>query len=128
MTTISGEALIGLINHVLGAEREALAYAESLDNVREALGLEQTHYLVIHDDVKALKESYDHLLKACDIFEKNSEGAAELWEALVEIRDRPAPRMINLFGHEGSCAWKTLFNIVQRDARGALDNRKNPTT
>ena len=31
--------------------KEVLAYSEALDNVRESLGLEETHYLVIHDDM-----------------------------------------------------------------------------
>jgi hypothetical protein len=38
-----------------------IAFEETIDNVRKALGMESTHYLVIADDVKLLKQQFDSL-------------------------------------------------------------------
>jgi len=46
-----------LLRRFQAAAREARAFAETIDNVREALGQEATHYLVIADDVGALVEA-----------------------------------------------------------------------
>ncbi len=42
-----------------GFEREANTFAEVIDNVRDALGQDQTHYLIIADDVKDLVDAVE---------------------------------------------------------------------
>jgi hypothetical protein len=42
-----------------GLKREANNYAEVIDFVREALGQDETHYLVVADDVKELVDAVE---------------------------------------------------------------------
>ena len=42
-----------------GLRREAREYAESLDNIRAALGQEATHHLVMADDVEELVKAVE---------------------------------------------------------------------
>lgn len=56
--------------------RGATTFAEVIDNVREALGMDATHYLIVADDVKELVEAV----------EKGGESPAA--KVLGEIRDR----------------------------------------
>lgn len=39
--------------------KAATAYAETIDNVREALGQKATHYLIIADDVRLLVDAVE---------------------------------------------------------------------
>jgi hypothetical protein len=48
-----------LLRRFQAASREARAFAETIDNVRAALGQEATHYLIIADDVKELVEAVE---------------------------------------------------------------------
>jgi len=41
------------------AERTALAYGEALDNIRKALGQNETHYLIMADDVRDLVQAVE---------------------------------------------------------------------
>lgn len=83
-----------------GLEREAKAYAEALDNVREAIGVEQTHYFVIHDEVR---EKLDAALAAKERAEKALREVAEMameqgnlgriFDETIDIAPgRPSPR------------------------------------
>lgn len=56
---------------------EARGFAETIDNVREALGQDVTHYFIIADDVKELVEAVER------------QGGAAL-EVLQKIRERGA--------------------------------------
>ncbi len=56
---------------------EARGFAETIDNVREALGQDVTHYYIIADDVKELVEAVER-----------QEGSA--LEVLQKIRERGA--------------------------------------
>lgn len=61
------QALAAKDTEIAGLKREVQAYAESIDNVREVLGLDATHYLIIHDEVRErIKglEGENHDLKA----------------------------------------------------------------
>ena len=48
-----------LLKRFASASRAARDYAETIDNVRQALGLDATHYLIIADDVKELVEAIE---------------------------------------------------------------------
>lgn len=54
---------------------EARSYAETIDNVREALGQDETHYHIIADDVRDLVEAVER------------QGGAAL-EVLQKLRER----------------------------------------
>ena len=47
-------------NVIEGLRREAREYAESLDNIRAALGQEATHHLVMADDIRELVKAIEH--------------------------------------------------------------------
>ena len=64
-----------LVRALQAQAREAVAFAETIDNVREALGQKATHYLIIADDVRLL----------VDAVEKQGGPALEL---LRELRER----------------------------------------
>jgi hypothetical protein len=68
-----------LLRRFKGTARAARVYAESLDNVREALGQEQTHYLVIADDV-------EELVKAVELCA--SDGGCRAMTVLTKLRMR----------------------------------------
>jgi hypothetical protein len=71
-----------LLRRFQAAAREARAFAETIDNVREALGQEATHYLVIADDVGALVE-------AVTVDRAASNKDSEAWQTLSKIRKEP---------------------------------------
>jgi hypothetical protein len=48
-----------LLRRLKGTIRAARAYAETIDNVRDALGQEETHYLVVADDVEELVKAVE---------------------------------------------------------------------
>jgi len=65
--TTCNEAVEGLyapelLRRFKSAVREARAFAESLDAIREAIGQKETHYLVMPSDVKELVEA----VQKCD--------------------------------------------------------------
>ena len=68
-----------LLRRFKGTARAARVYAESLDNVREALGQEETHYLVIADDV-------EELVKAVELC--SSDGGCRAMTVLTRLRQR----------------------------------------
>lgn len=68
-----------LLRRFRGHERAAKSFAESLDNVREALGQEQTHHLVMADDV-------EELVKAVELCA--SDGGCRAMTVLRRLRDR----------------------------------------
>ena len=50
-----------------GFKNAALNFEEALDNVRQALGLESTHYLVIHDEVREALEKKDGRISELEV-------------------------------------------------------------
>ncbi len=59
--------------------REASNYAEALDNVREAMGLQTTHYLVLPDDVEELVKAVERQGGAAlDVLRKLQKRAREV--------------------------------------------------
>jgi len=48
-----------LLKRFAAASRAARDYAQTIDNVREALGQKSTHYLIVADDVKELVEAIE---------------------------------------------------------------------
>ena len=69
-----------LLRRFRGAARAARAYAESIDNVREALGQRETHYLVVADDVGDLVK----VVEQCA-----NEGDRRAMAALRKLRPPP---------------------------------------
>lgn len=59
--------------------KEAEAYAETIDGVREALGQEATHYLIIAGDVQELVEAVER---------SSEDGGVAAREKLLEFRER----------------------------------------
>jgi hypothetical protein len=57
--SVVGQFAPELMKRFASAARAARDYGESLDCVRQALGLGSTHYLVIGDDVKELVEAVE---------------------------------------------------------------------
>ncbi len=70
-----------LLRRFKGYERAAKSFAESLDNVREALGQEQTHHLVMAGDV-------EELVKAVELCA--SDGGCRAMTVLTKLRQRDA--------------------------------------
>ena len=68
-----------LLRRLRGTIRAARAYAESIDNVRDALGQKETHYLVVADDV-------EELVKAVELCA--SDGGCRAMTVLRKLRDR----------------------------------------
>lgn len=58
-TALEGLYAPELLRRFAAASRDARAFAETIDNVREALGQKATHYLIIADDVKELVEAIE---------------------------------------------------------------------
>jgi len=48
-----------LMRRLAGESKAATVYAETIDNVREALGQKATHYLIIADDVRLLVDAVE---------------------------------------------------------------------
>lgn len=59
-----------LLKRFASATRAARDYAETIDNVRQALGLESTHYLVIAGDVKDLVEAIESRSDAMKVLKR----------------------------------------------------------
>ena len=70
-----------LLRRFRGAARAAKSFAESLDNVREAMGQEQTHHLVMADDV-------EELVKAVELCA--SDGGCRAMTVLTKLQQRDA--------------------------------------
>lgn len=65
-----------------GLRREARGYAESLDNIRAALGQEATHHLVMADGV-------EELVKAMELCA--DDGGCRAMTVLRKLRERGKP-------------------------------------
>jgi hypothetical protein len=68
-----------LVVRYKGSARAAKAFAETVDNVRAALGQEGTHYLVVADDV-------EELVKAVELCE--SDGGCRAMTVLRKLREQ----------------------------------------
>ena len=64
-----------LLKRFASASRAARDYAETIDNVRQALGLEATHYLIIADDVKDLVEAIESRSDAMKVLKRIRENS-----------------------------------------------------
>lgn len=58
--------------HAFNWRKLAQTMEETVDNVREALGLEETHYLVIADDVADVVRERNMYREACDFSEEET--------------------------------------------------------
>ena len=88
--------IAAMLVRLVAADRDAQAYAEAIDNVRQALGLSETHYLVIADDVRDLKTKADKqatkleqaeaiLRRWVALYENDSALGRDTWLLLAEI-------------------------------------------
>ena len=68
-----------LVRWLQGQARAAKAFAESIDNVRGALGQKETHYLVVADDVEELVKA----VESCE-----GDGGCRAMTALHRLRSR----------------------------------------
>ena len=59
-----------LLRRFAVAARAARDYAETIDNVREALGQKSTHYLIIADDVKELVDAVESHRDALSVLKR----------------------------------------------------------
>ena len=116
------------------AQKEIVDLSEALDNVRIALGLDETHYLVIHnmveDLVKTAAKAQIHLLQTvkalsplkviADAYDENNldDEARKRWGEDYEHENQVSPEKIELYSGRGGTQLLTLQHCF--DAREAL--------
>jgi hypothetical protein len=80
MTPETFDLVLRTVHNLLAVERRSTrAFAETIDNVRDALGQKETHYLIVADDVKELVGA----IALCE-----SDGGCRAAETLKRLRER----------------------------------------